>query len=335
YVDKPMIFLMRSSNKMERFHELAQEILKASYLVDGKDFDGIAAMIQRVFIEGDDYKAQERKEVFDKYLNYPKTNGMLASEFIYKNISQDLECPVENHWQELWNNRKINFDELSTEDEEQLILELKRIVGWDFHDKKNSVAFDEFRKEYNYIKENLGLSGKNSGTVFEVGCGSGANLYFFKEDGFKVGGSDYAENLLAVTRRVIGEKNLIECIAGEAIDLPTEIKYDAVFAAAVLCYLPDLNYVEKVLDLMLNKARCSIGITRILNVETKDDYLKYRREHTKNYDELYKDLPKLFISKKFFEEYAAKNNLAIKFSKHHIEGFWNEPFNFDCFMYKI
>lgn len=68
------------------------------------------------------------------------------------------------------------------------------------------------------------------------GCGSGANLYFFKRDGFKVGGSDYAENLL--------------------------------------------------------------------NAETKDEYLAYRRAHTK------------------------------KFDKHHMEGFWNEPFNFDCFLYR-
>lgn len=210
-------------------------------------------------------------------------------------------------------------------------MELKRIVGWDF--KNTPIAVDEFKKEYDYLKENLCLS-DISDSVFEVGCGSGANLYFFKKDSFKVGGSDYAENLLAVTKRVIGEKNLIECITGEAVDLPTKIKYDAVFAAAVFYYFPDLNYVEKVLDIMVAKSKRSIGLLRMLDAQTKEDYLKYRREHTKNYDELYKDLPKLFISKDFLREYAAKNSLTIKFSKHHMEGFWNEPFNFDCFLYK-
>ena len=87
YVDKPMIYLTREGSK---HNELGNEILNASYLVDGKDLEGIAAMIQRVFIEGDDYKSAERKEVFDKYLNYPKANGMLASEFIYKNILQGI-----------------------------------------------------------------------------------------------------------------------------------------------------------------------------------------------------------------------------------------------------
>ena len=67
------------------------KILNASYLVDGKDLDAISAMIQRVFIEGDDYKAADRKEVFDKYLNSPKANGMLASEFIYKSIADEFK----------------------------------------------------------------------------------------------------------------------------------------------------------------------------------------------------------------------------------------------------
>ena len=88
YVDKPMIYLTRDTQK---FNELGEAILKASYLVDGKDLDAIAAMMQRVFIDGDDYKAAERKEVFDKYLNYPKANGMLASEFIFKNITDEFK----------------------------------------------------------------------------------------------------------------------------------------------------------------------------------------------------------------------------------------------------
>ena len=88
YVDKPMIYLTRDT---QRFNELGNEILKASYTVDGKDLDAIAAMMQRVFIEGDDYKAAERKAVFDKYLNYPKANGMLASEFIYHSIADELK----------------------------------------------------------------------------------------------------------------------------------------------------------------------------------------------------------------------------------------------------
>ena len=236
---------------------------------------------------------------------------------------------MENHWQELWNNRKIDFDKLNAQDERQLILELKRIVGWDF--KNSHIDTDEVRREYEYLKTNLRVDG---GSVFEVGCGTGANLYFFRKDGFKVGGSDYARNLLDVAEKVIGAENFVECIAGEASQLPTETKYDAVFAAGVIHYSPDTSYVEEVLNRMVAKAKSSVGLLRMLDAATEQDYLAYRRAHTKNYDELYKNLPKLFLSKKFFEDYAARNSLTVAFPKHHIAGFWNEAFNFDCFLYK-
>ena len=88
YTHKPMIFLTREG---EEFNDLGNEILNASYTVDGKDLNGIAATLQRVFIKGNDYKAAEREAVFDKNLNYLKTNGMTASEFIYKSIADDLK----------------------------------------------------------------------------------------------------------------------------------------------------------------------------------------------------------------------------------------------------
>ncbi len=88
YVDKPMIYLRRAE---QVFNEQGNKILEASYCVDGQDLDAIAATMQRVFIDGDDYKAAERRAVFDKYLNYPKANGMLASEFIYHSIADELK----------------------------------------------------------------------------------------------------------------------------------------------------------------------------------------------------------------------------------------------------
>ena len=90
YVNKPMIYLTRETQK---FNELGEEILKVSYLVDGRDLDAIAEMIQTVFIEGKDDKAAARKEIFDKYLNYWKYNGMSASEFIYKSIADEFKEP--------------------------------------------------------------------------------------------------------------------------------------------------------------------------------------------------------------------------------------------------
>ena len=88
YVDKLMIFLTRDTQK---FNTLGKKILRASYLVDGQNFDAIAETIQRVVIDGNDYKAVERRELFDKYLDYPKINGALASAFIHGSIADALK----------------------------------------------------------------------------------------------------------------------------------------------------------------------------------------------------------------------------------------------------
>ena len=88
YVNRPMIYLTRDT---QWFNNLGEEVLKISYLVDGQDLHKIAETIKEVFIEGNDYKAAERKEIFYKYLNYVKVNGMLASEFIYKKIADEFQ----------------------------------------------------------------------------------------------------------------------------------------------------------------------------------------------------------------------------------------------------
>ena len=87
YVDKPMIFLTRDG---EKFIDLGEEILKASYLVDGRDFQEISALIEEVIIKGNDTQAAARKKVFDDKLNYFKHNHMTASEFIFKHICKEL-----------------------------------------------------------------------------------------------------------------------------------------------------------------------------------------------------------------------------------------------------
>ena len=87
YTHKPMIFLTRDTQK---FNALGDELMKITYRVDGRDLKGIAQMIQKIFIEGNDEMYDARLKFFDKYLDYVKANGMTASEYIYKNISDEL-----------------------------------------------------------------------------------------------------------------------------------------------------------------------------------------------------------------------------------------------------
>lgn len=88
YTHKPMIFLTRDT---QEFNELGEKIMDVVYKVDGKDLKGIADMMQKVFVEGQDSLYEKRMEVFDQYLNYEKINGVSASEYIFKTITKEFE----------------------------------------------------------------------------------------------------------------------------------------------------------------------------------------------------------------------------------------------------
>ena len=88
YTHKPLIFLTREG---EEFNAFGNALLSHMYLVDGRDLKGIAALMKKIFIDGKDPKRTERKDFFDKYLNYYKHNGMSASEFIYRNVRDELK----------------------------------------------------------------------------------------------------------------------------------------------------------------------------------------------------------------------------------------------------
>ena len=88
YTHKPMIYLLNYG--AGKYNELGKKILNVSYVVDGKNFEQIADAIQKIFIEGNDPLKDERLKVFDEELNYYRKNGMTASEFIYKNVMDEL-----------------------------------------------------------------------------------------------------------------------------------------------------------------------------------------------------------------------------------------------------
>lgn len=66
----------------------------------------------------------------------------------------------------------------------------------------------------------------------------------------------------------------------------------------------------------------------------EEEFLAYRRSHIENYDEKYKGLGKLFISRDFFTRFAERENLTITFTQTNLSGYWNNEFVFNVFMYK-
>lgn len=239
---------------------------------------------------------------------------------------------MDNKWNEIWNKKETHFDELDIDDYKSILIEMKRLAGWDHFGKGSSVCYEDFAKEHEYMKENLCLRGGDS--VFELGCGAGANLYLFAREGVKVGGMDYAVQLIEEAKRFIPADLLLECVAGEAVNLSVDMKFDAVMAPGVFKYFPSDAYAEGVLDKMLVKAKRSLGILRTTDEAKREEFLAWKRSQIEDYDEKYKDLPERCFAKSFFSNWAEKNHLEIKFAHHHIDGAWNDPFTYDCFMYK-
>ena len=232
-----------------------------------------------------------------------------------------------NKWKEIWNRRKPVTGELDG-DWEHVYLELKRLNGYDV--MEGGVPLDSFLNFHAGLIELLDLTPGKS--VYEVGCGAGANMYLMQREGMIVGGSDYAEGLIETAHAVV--PNAREMGAMEAADIPTEEKYDAVYSCGVFSYFPDHDYATRVLERMLAKSRHAIGITELHDRAKRQDYLAFRRANIPNYDERYEGLGRLFFRREFFEEFAARHDLRLVFPNLEMANYWNTPFIFTCFMYR-
>ena len=232
-----------------------------------------------------------------------------------------------NKWKEIWNRRKPVTDGLAG-DWEHVYLELKLLNGYDV--MEGGVPLKALLNFHAGLVELLDLTPGKS--VYEVGCGAGANMYLMQREGMIVGGSDYAEGLIETAHAVV--PNAREIGAMEAADIPTEEKYDAVYSCGVFSYFPDHAYATRVLECMLKKSRYAVGITELHDRAKRQDYLAFRRANIPNYDERYEGLSRLFFRREFFEEFAARHDLRLVFPNLEMANYWNTPFIFTCFMYR-
>lgn len=239
-----------------------------------------------------------------------------------------------NNWQNVWNKRKVTSKRgIENFDEEKLVQELKRLDGFDIADL--NFNYSSLKKLSEKTLEHLQkYSSEPIKSIFEVGCGSGANLYFYNKAEIEVGGIDYSQTLVDILKTVPAFKNIREILCDEAKNMSIDIKYDSIISDSVFHYFYDLDYAKQVLEKILAKTNKSIGILSVHDKAKEKDFFEFRRKLTPNYDEHYRGLPKLFYDKKFFIDFAEKNNLKIEFTDFDLEEFWNTPFVYNCYMYK-
>ncbi|MEE3466916.1 MAG: hypothetical protein VZQ83_00595 [Eubacterium sp.] len=87
YTQKPCLFLTRPE---QRFNKLGETCVNTYYHADGRDYAKIEAFLQNVILDGEDEMRALRRAVFDEALDYRKENGVLASEYIYRDITREM-----------------------------------------------------------------------------------------------------------------------------------------------------------------------------------------------------------------------------------------------------
>lgn len=165
-----------------------------------------------------------------------------------------------------------------------------------------------------------------------LAVGGGPNLYLFEKEGIQIGGLDYSNRLIGIAARVLREPR--ELICEEAVNLRCELKYDAVFSEGVFHYFESYEYAEKVMRAMYNKANQVIGVFDVLDKEKEEEFTQFRKELCEDYEEKYRELPKLFYKKSFFQEFAQKHDMSIEFMENYMNQYWNNNFTFGCVMRK-
>lgn len=211
------------------------------------------------------------------------------------------------NWLKIWQKKGLS----KTEDQHVL-------DGWDLNSEK------EYREiAYSCLAGNENtLSEPNLKTV-EFGCGSGAFISALqaKFPNLETEGLDYSENLINVAR----EKN--QSVDFNVLDMNSPIKdwlkvlnrnkYDVVFSFGTFLYLnseSEINSIlEKMTSILSNKALIIIGEVNDSDYQIKSKNI--RKESLKDREE--KDpgmvLDQLYLPKKLFANFAAKNNLTCNF----------------------
>lgn len=233
-------------------------------------------------------------------------------------------------WKKIWDNREIQS---ISDNPKEILMAMKKAAGFDLIEE--GLNYNSFFEQWKRIDKNVSFSydDRKIQSVYEVGCGAGANLFFYQlmYKDYRLGGIDYSEKMLNSAKKYIKSDDLT---CGDAINIDINNQYDIVISNGVFPYFENYDYATKVLEKMYSKSKYSIALLDIFDIKLKDKFIDYRKSIIKDYDEKYKNLNKLFFGKDFFIDFAEKHNMDIKFGKPDIKNYYNGDFVFDCYLYK-
>ncbi|HBE16106.1 MAG TPA: class I SAM-dependent methyltransferase [Cyanobacteria bacterium UBA11149] len=231
---------------------------------------------------------------------------------------------MENNWYTIWNRRNQTGTFKST---------LASLIAADGFDTAYGGIEESAWMEYvQHLTAKLEINRDDS--IFEVGCGAGAFLYPFYQQGNPVAGIDYSENLVKIAKDTMPK---VAISVGEAIDISGKSQFNVVLSNGVFLYFPNYDYAGDVLQSMVKIAKKSIGIFEIPDLGKKQEALKMRKGMIGDaeYEEKYRGLDHLYFSKDWFQEVLAAEGVRVKIEDQDIPGYGNSQYRFNVFIYKI
>lgn len=235
-----------------------------------------------------------------------------------------------NLWKEIWRNKAIITPNYSG-DEFVRFCELKKANGFDVAVGDEFAYFKAFYNGwihfYNKVIELFG----NINSVFEVGCGSGVNLFMFKNRilDASFGGCDYSESMIKSVKMSVGGTDFSCCGADAISPLP---QFDLVMAESVFQYFESEDYAERVLRIMIEKSGKLTYLGEIHNKEYEEELMEYRRRAIVNYEERYKGLNKLFLRKEWIVRIAEEYGKKVLFTDVDNPEYLNGKYEYNCFI---
>lgn len=214
-----------------------------------------------------------------------------------------------------------------------MFCKLKAADGYDTHVQEG--YYEGFFEEWKRMNEKIHKEFPVFDSVYEVGCGSGVNLYLYQKlMGIgRLGGIDYSLPLVSLARKVL-EGPCIELKNGEAACMDVLPQYDIVLSEAAFIYFPDVQYGMGELERMYEKAKKAAVVKEVFDLAKKGACMQARRESIENYDERYKGLDKTFYDRELFLEFAERKGCKCSIVEPCLAGYWNNGFVYDVYLYK-
>ena len=236
-------------------------------------------------------------------------------------------------WKAIWGNKKTPEDLMKEERPEfEIFCALKKADGFDVAVADEEAYYRAFYAEFERFYEKLRELCGGFGSVYELGCGSGVNLYLLgRRCGCALGGMDYSQSLIDSAASVLEGAELV---CGDAAELQIDKKYDVVMEESVFEYFSSWEYARKVASLMIEKSSRLAYFGGIYDKALEEEMMAYRRSVIPDHDERYKGLDKCFYPKSWFEELAAEYGRKILFTEVKNPEYLNGKYQYNCYIYR-